>query len=96
MRCQGGHASSACILALYDVLRTPRGRAICDWRVAKLASPALRTADPAGSYLIRAYKAQWDSTQAASSTATAVAGVLLSHQLLTHMALRAGQGQMQA
>lgn len=52
--------------------------------------------DPAGSYLIRAYKAQWDSTQAASSTATAVAGVLLSHQLLTHMALRAGQGQMQA
>ncbi|GIL85682.1 hypothetical protein Vretimale_13250 [Volvox reticuliferus] len=44
--------------------------------------------DPAGGYLIRAYKAQWDTVQEASSTGTAVAAVLIGNELMTHAVLR--------
>ena len=46
-------------------------------------------ADPAGGYLIRAYQAQWDSSQQAPSAATAAAVLLLSNELMTRAVLKA-------
>ncbi|KAG2438618.1 hypothetical protein HXX76_005167 [Chlamydomonas incerta] len=45
--------------------------------------------DPAGGYLIRAYQAQWDSSQQAPSAATAAAVLLLSNELMTRAVLKA-------
>ncbi|GLC71022.1 hypothetical protein PLESTF_001061800 [Pleodorina starrii] len=64
--------------------------------VFTLAPPAIKykliehlVTDPAGSYLVRAYKAQWDAAQAASSSAAAVASLVVGTELMAMAAMQA-------